>query len=81
MLHSSRGRPITAFRPMLGYSRPSIAPDLASVVGLDHLWGAVGQRGGKPADEHLGRLNDMVVDRDQDVLSLPGIRVWQQRHT
>ena len=58
-----------------------IAPHLASVVGLDDLGRAVGQRGGKPADEHVGRLDDVIVDRDQDMLSLPGIRVRQQRHT
>jgi hypothetical protein len=58
-----------------------IAPDLAPVVVLGDLGRAVGQRGGKPADEHVGRLDDVIVDRDQDVLSLPGIRVRQQRHT
>ena len=30
---------------------------------------------------HVGRLDDVVVNRDEDVLSLPGRRVRQQRHT
>jgi hypothetical protein len=54
-----------------------VAPHLAPVVGLDDPRRAVGQRTGKPADEQIGRLDDVVVDRNLDVLSRPGIRVWQ----
>lgn len=58
-----------------------VAPHLPPVVSLDDLRRAVGQGGGEPPGEGVGRLDDMVVDRDHDVLSLPGLRVWQQRHT
>ena len=58
-----------------------VMPHLGAVVGLHDLRRAVGQRVREAALEHVGWLDDVVVNRDEDVLSLPRRRVRQQRHT
>src|ERR1700749_3460784 len=49
-----------------------VTPYLPAVVGLDDPWRPAGQRGGQPAVEHVGWLDDVVVDGDQHVLPLAG---------
>ena len=80
MLHSSFGPPDDRVEPDVRVLAVLVAPHLAA-VGLDDLRRPVGQRCGQAAVEHVGWLDDVVVNRDQDVLSLPGRRVRQQRHT
>ena len=66
--------------PDVGIVAVLVTPYLPAVVGLDDPGRPVGQRGGKPAVEHVGRLDHVVVDGDQDMLPLAGSRIWQQRH-
>ena len=79
MLHSSFGRPTTALSPMFGIEvvleDPLLAPS-----SLDHARRGVDERRGHPALEEVGRLDEVVVDRDDRVAPRARRRVGQQRH-
>ncbi len=58
-----------------------VTPHLTAVLGFDDARCSLGQRGGNPTLEHVGRLDDVVVDGDQNVMAVPGTGVRQQRHS
>ena len=56
-----------------------VDPDLAAVVLLDDVRGAVAELGGHAALEGVGRLDDVVVGRDHQQAAVGPRRVGQQR--
>ena len=79
--HSSLGRPTTAFSPTLGYMAVLVVPRLAAAVEVHHPGRPVGQRRRHPALEQVGRLDEVVVHGNQNVLAVSGCGVRQQRHS
>ncbi len=53
-------------------------PHLVALRRLDDAGRAVGQRGGQPVLERVGRLDDVVVDRDHGVAHLPGLGLGEE---
>src|SRR5581483_4031201 len=54
-------------------------PDLVALVGLDDPRGAVLELRGQAPLEHVGRLDQVVVDRDDRVPDLAGLRLGQEQ--
>ena len=65
-------------QPDLEVDLPVELPDLVALDGLDHLRGQVLEPGGEPAEEHVRRLDEVVVDRDQRVPDRAWVGVGQQ---
>ena len=65
--------------PHLGVPLALELPHLMPLGRLDDAGGAVGQRGGKPVLERVGRLDDVVVHRDHRVAHLPRLGLGQEQ--
>ena len=78
MLHSSRGPPDDRVEADVGVAVVLEDPGLRPVGLLDHPGGALLERGGQAALEHVGRLDEVVVDRDHGDPHRPGLGVGQQ---
>ena len=63
----------------VGQLRAVVDPGLAAFVGGNDPRRTIGQRGRDAADEHVRRLDDVVVDRDHRVLPRPSFRLGQER--
>jgi hypothetical protein len=53
-------------------------PDLLTLWRVDHVRGAVLEIGRKPSLEGVRGLHDVVIDRDDGVLHVPGLRLWEE---
>ena len=63
----------------LGVALALELPDLMALGRLDDAWGPVGQGGGQPSLEHMGRLDHVVVDRNHRVAHLPGLGLGEEQ--
>ena len=80
MLHSSVGRPTTAFSPTLGYIRPSNTQAWVPSSSSMTRGAALLQARREAAVEEIGRFDQMVVHGDDGHPDLPGLGIGQQRH-
>ena len=78
--YSSTGRPTTALKPDVRQLLAVVDPGLAAVVLLDDAGGAVGELGGHPAVEGVGRLDDVVVGGDHRVAARGTRGLGEERH-
>ena len=78
MSQSSRARPTTALMPTWKKILPVELPHLVTLDGLDDAGGQRLEPRGEPTVEHPGRLDEVVVDRDQRVEHRTRLGVGQQ---
>ena len=79
-LYSVTGRPDDGVEADVGQLLTFEHPRFAAVVALDDTRCALGERGGQAADERVGRLDEVVVDRDDGVAALGPLGLRQPAH-
>jgi hypothetical protein len=62
----------------LGVAVPVELPDLVAFRGLDDLGGERLETSGESSFEHVGRLDQVVVDRDNGIEHLAWLRIGQE---
>ena len=80
IVHSSLGRPMTAFKPDVREQLVLVGPRLLAVLELDEPGRGVDEVRGHASLEQVGRLDEVVVDRDHGEATRARLRVGQQRH-
>ena len=80
MLQSSRGTPDHGVEPDIRVEPAFVLPGLLTVLELDDAWRPVGEMTRHAPFEQVGRLDQMVVHRDDRDPDPPGLGIGQERH-